>query len=103
MHTKTIFTLAAAAAIGSASYTIEHTKRQVLYSCDGPSGHAEIVNPNRYGLSFKSIFIETTSGNETKSDYKPVRLDPYELREDVHRFCQTGQTSTNLRFMNRSL
>ncbi len=100
MPLKTFFITAAAAvtAIGGGSYAIEQTKKQILYSCNGPSGHADLVKPNRYD-AFSSkrepISVEMTTHDSAISHYRP--LPASDLRTDVERLCKTGQPSANLR------
>ena len=97
MSLKTAFILAAGATtfMGAATYTFEHTKKQVLYSCDGPSGHAELVNPNRYAFGNDSVFVEVTKNNADKNKYQVLSMS--DLRADVDHVCQTGKASANLR------
>ena len=81
--------------ISTGAYTYEHTKQQVLYSCDGPSGHAELINPNRYGLGHDSVFIKMTKNDTYKNHYRVLSIS--DLRADIDRVCQTGRASSNLR------
>lgn len=97
MSLKSAFVLAVGggALISTGAYTYEHTKQQVLYSCDGPSGHAELIKPNRYAIGNDSVFIERTAGATDKNHYSVLSIS--DLRADVDRICLTGHASSNLR------